>query len=223
MILGSPEQWLDFIDEQLPNLLTLVIDSWEQMRAPAPDAPEEQITMTLCGKMKNHRAARELMFQIHLESVEVDPAEGEDRGRMDIAFYPMRNREDIYFCVEAKRLNVVKDGTVRSYASEYVRLGMMRFITGRYAKLARNGAMVGYVADGRVSHAIANVEQNVRNQHVDLGMDPPGELLASTILLNNARARETRHRRRYNSSPFSIHHLFVTKSPDAADVPSPRG
>ena len=212
MILGSPEQWLDFIDEQLPELLALIIDSWQRMPMPAPDALEDQITMALCRVMKSHRAARELMFQIHLQPVEIEPAEGEDVGRMDIAFYPMRNREDIYFCVEAKRLNVVKNGTVRSYASEYVRLGMMRFVTGRYSRVARNGAMIGYVADGRVSNAIANIAQNVRNQHVDLGMEPPGELLSSTILPDNDHARETRHRRRHDSSPFLIHHLFVSKS-----------
>ena len=159
-----------------------------------------------------NRAARELLFQIHLQSVEIEPAEGQDVGRMDIAFYPLVNREDIYFCLEAKRLNVAKDGVVRPYASEYVRFGMMRFITGQYAKFARTGGMIGYVVDGRVSHAIGNVEQNIRNQHVELGMAPPGELLASTILTGDPRARETHHVRRHDSGPFRIHHLFVTKN-----------
>jgi len=58
-----------------------------------------------------------------VQSTELEPAAGEDVGRMDIAFYAPAYCEDYYFCVEAKRLNVIKDGAVRSYASEYVRFG----------------------------------------------------------------------------------------------------
>lgn len=211
-VIGSPGQWVDFIDSQVPDILAVVIDSWQQMANPAPDALEDHITEALCRVLKSHRAARELLFQIHLQSVEIEPVEGQDVGRMDIAFYPLVNREDIYFCLEAKRLNVPTGGVVRPYASEYVRSGMIRFITGQYAKLARNGGMIGYVVDGRVSHAIGNVEQNIRNRHVELGMTAPGELLASTILTGDPRARETHHIRRHDPAPFRIHHLFMTKN-----------
>lgn len=211
-VIGSPDQWVDFIDSQMPDILALVIDSWQQMATHAPDALEDHITEALYRVVKTHRTTRELLFQIHLQSVEIEPAEGQGVGRMDIAFYPLVDREDIYFCVEAKRLNVVRNGVVRSYASEYVRDGMMRFITGQYGKLARNGGMIGYVVDGRVSHAIAHVERNIRNQHKELGMAPPGELLASTILGNDPPARETHHTRRHDPVPFRIHHLFMTKA-----------
>jgi hypothetical protein len=214
-VIGSPEEWGDFIDSQIPDILALVIDSWTQMASPASDALEDRITEALCRVVKSHRAARELPLQIHLQPVEIEPAEGQEVGRMDIAFYPLVNREDIYFCLEAKRLNVLKDRTVRPNASEYVRFGMMRFITGQYAKLARNGGMIGYVVDGRVPHAIANVAQNIRNRHLDLGMTPPGELLTSTILTGEPRARETHHTRRHDSSSFRIHHLFMTKKVSA--------
>lgn len=211
-VIGSPEHWVDFIESQVPDILSAVTESWEQMAAPAPQASEDQITEALCRVIKRHRTARELPLQVHVQSVELDPVNVHDIGRMDIAFYPPTNREDIYFCLEAKRLNVVKDGIVRTYASEYVRFGMMRFITGQYGKLARSGGMIGYVVDGRVMHAIANVMQNIRNQHVDLGMTPPGELLISTILTADPRARETYHTRQHDPAQFRIHHLFMTKA-----------
>jgi hypothetical protein len=212
MVIGSPEEWGDFIDTQVPDILALVIDSWQQLAAPAPNALEDHITEALCRVLKSHRAARELPLQIHLQPVEIEPAEGQEAGRMDIAFYALVNREDVYFCLEAKRLNVPKDGTVRAYASEYVRFGMMRFITGQYAKLVHTGAMIGYVVDGRIPHAIANVARNIRSQHVALGMTPPGELLPSTIIPGDTRARETHHTRQHDSSLFRIHHLFVSKN-----------
>lgn len=215
MVIGSPDQWVDFIESQVPDILAIVIESWAQMAPPSPDALEDQITEALCRVIKRHRTARELPLQIHLQPVELEPADATDVGRMDIAFYPPTNREDIYFCLEAKRLNVVKAGVARPYASEYVRSGMMRFITGQYAKLARSGAMIGYVFDGRIAHAIANVEQNIRNQHVELGMAPPGELLASSILTGDPRARETHHTRRHDPSPFHLHHLFMAKAVSA--------
>lgn len=210
-IVGSPDSWVDFIDSQVPDILSLVIESWEKMAAPAPDALEDQITLALCRVVKSHRTARDLLLHIQLQPVEIDPAEGQDVGRMDIAFYPLVNREDIYFCLEAKRLNVPTGGAVRPYASEYVRSGMLRFITGQYAKLARNGGMIGYVVDGQISRAIANVEQNIRNHHVQLGMTAPGELLASAILRGDSRARETHHARRHDPARFRLHHLFMTK------------
>jgi hypothetical protein len=89
---------------------------------------------------------------------------------------------------------------------------MMRFITGQYGKRARSGGMIGYVVDGRIAHAIANVMRNIRTQHVALGMTPPGELLLSTILPADPRARETHHTRQHDPAPFRIHHLFTSSS-----------
>jgi hypothetical protein len=210
-VIGSPDQWVDLIDSLVPDILAAVISSWEEMPTPAPSALEDHITIELLRVLRRDRAARDLPLTIHPQPVEIDPAEGQDIGRMDIAFYPLVNREDIYFCLEAKRLNVLKNGQVRPYASEYVRLGMMRFITGQYAKLARNGGMIGYVVDGRVSHAINNVAQNIRTRHVELGMTVPGEFHSSSILAGDQRARETRHARRHDPSLFLVHHLFMTK------------
>ena len=98
------------------------------------------------------------MFQIRTQVVELDPMPGEDLGRMDIVFIPLVPREDIYFCLESKRLNVVKDGETRAYASEYVTFGMLRFVTGQYSKAVRHGGMIAYVLDGNLSRAISNIE-----------------------------------------------------------------
>ncbi len=211
-VIGSADHWVDFIDDHIPDILTAVIESWRQMAQPLPGALEDHITEALARVLRQNRTARGLPFQIHVQSTELEPAAGDDIGRMDIAFYAPAYCEDYYFCVEAKRLNVIKDGAVRSYASEYVRFGMMRFVTGQYAKAVRNGAMIGYVGDGRVAQAIANVERNIRNQHVELGMSPSGEFFQSTIFTDDEHARATQHTRRQGLSPFRIHHLFMTKN-----------
>ena len=75
--------------------------------------------------------------------------------------------------------------------------------------------MIGYVVDGRIARAIRNVARNIRTHHVALGMTPPGEILPSTILPADPRARETNHTRRHDPAPFRIHHLFTTKAVSA--------
>jgi len=102
-VVGAPTDWAGLIDPMVPEILNLVVQSWEEMPAPAPDQREDDITVALCRALKNNRTARNLMFQIDTQVVELDPAPGQDFGRLDISFRPLIPREDIYFCLEAKR------------------------------------------------------------------------------------------------------------------------
>ena len=208
-VVGTPTEWVDLIDPMVPVILNLVIATWEEMAAPVPDETEDNITTALCRALKQNRTARGLMFQIHTQLVELEPMPGEDLGRLDIAFIPLVPREDIYFCLESKRLNVVKDGQPRAYASEYVTSGMLRFVTGQYSKAVRHGGMLAYVLDGDVVRAMSNVEANIRKQHSVLCMAAPGAFLPSMALVADPRARETHHQRVHEASLFRLHHLFM--------------
>lgn len=208
-VVGVPTEWVDLIDPMVPVILNLVISTWDGMPSPTPEQKEDDITVALCRALKQNRTARQLMFQIDTQVVELEPAAGEDVGRLDISFRPLVPREDIYFCLEGKRLNALKNGKARSYASEYVRLGMLRFVTGQYSKAVRHGGMIAYVLDGNVARAMTNVRTNIRKQHIALRMTPPGSLLPSTATNNDARARETCHQRAHESNLFRIHHLFM--------------
>ncbi len=208
-VIGISTEWSDLIDPMVPEILNLVVASWQEMPSPAPDEKEDNITIALCRSMAQNRTARGLMFQIRTQVVELDPMPGEDLGRLDIAFIPLIPREDIYFCLESKRLNVVRKGQQRAYASEYVQFGMLRFVTGQYSKAVRHGGMIGYVLDGDILGAITNVEANIQQRHEALCMAPPGAFLPSTALKGDARARETHHQRAHEKGLFRIHHLFM--------------
>ena len=179
------------------------------MKTPHSDAREDPITEDLCRCLRQNRNSRDLPFQIQIQLVELDPAAGEDQGRMDIVFVPMVNREDIYFCLECKRLNVVKDGKVRPYTSEYLTHGMLRFINGPYAARVSQGGMLGYVLDGNVAEAIRNVDGLMQKRHRELGMNPPGKFASSSILSSDFRVKETMHSRPGNLDNFTIHHVFA--------------
>jgi hypothetical protein len=208
-VIGTSAEWANLIDPMVPEIIKLVIATWEEMSSPPPDEGEDNITVALCRALQQSRTARGLMFQIRTQVVELEPVVGQDLGRMDIVFIPLVPREDIYFCLESKRLNVVKNGETRSYASEYVTFGMMRFVTGQYSKAVRHGGMVAYVLDGNLSRAMTNVEANIQKHHCALRMAAPGSFLPSGVLKDDSRARETHHSRTHEANLFSIHHLFM--------------
>lgn len=208
-VIGTPAEWADLIDPMLPGILDLVKGSWQGMPSPAADDKEDNITIALCRALRQNRTARGLMFQIHTQLVELDPAAGEDLGRLDIVFMPLVAREDIYFCLESKRLNVRKDGKLRTYAAEYVTHGMLRFVTGQYSKAVHHGGMIGYVLDRNVSQALTNVEGNIQTHYAVLCMTAPGAFQSSTILKSDSWARETHHQRANETGIFRIHHLFM--------------
>jgi hypothetical protein len=222
-IIGEPSNWIDLIDSLVPDIIRVVIASWEGMSAPAPDAKEDKISEDLCRTLRQNRDARKLPFRVDYQQVELDPAEGEDLGRLDISFAPASvPREDIYFCLECKRLNVIRGRLVRSYASEYVTHGVARFVSGQYASQVRHGGMLAYVLDGNTTQAIRNVESNLAARHDALGMEPPGIFVASTVLACDHRVKETRHRRNHEAGSFCLHHMFMARKNEPQDTISAR-
>lgn len=168
--------------------------------------------IALCRVLMQNRTARGLMFQIRTQVEELDPMPGENLGRLDIAFIPLVPREDIYFCLENKRLNILKNRKLRTNASEYVRLGMLRFVTGQYSRMVRHGGMLGYVLDGNISGAMTNVEANISRRHEELRMISHSALFQqSSVLIGDSRIRETHHQRAHETFIFRIHHMFVSK------------
>lgn len=207
-IVGTPTDWADLIDPMVPQILSLVIEAWEGMPRAAHDQGEDDITIALCQTLQRSRTARGLMFQIRTQLVELDPASPTTLGRMDIVFIPLIPREDIYFCLESKRLNVVKNGKIRAYAAEYVKFGIFRYVTGQYSRVVRHGGMIAYVLDGNITRAMINIKKNLQRHHSALGMTTPA-FFPSCSLKGDARARETHHRRDHDPKVFRIHHLFM--------------
>ena len=216
-IIGAPKDWQGVIDSKVPDIIKLVVAVWKRVSPGAADEREDDITARLCIALQRSRTARKMMFYIHFQQVELDPSTGDEFGRMDIAFYPSGEkwvpREDIYFCLECKRLNVIKGGKPRAYATEYVTMGMNRFVTGQYSRAVLHAGMIGYVRDGDVPRAMSDVEAGIVARHSELAMKPPGQFMPSAVLPRFRHARETHHERRRGEPAFRIHHLFMAGNP----------
>ena len=213
MIAGDPTAWDDFFLQSLiPAILSLVMNTWERMEKPGQTDHENDISRKLYAALKNGKDRNRYPFLIRYEDVEIDTDLAIETGRKDIVFFPPANDEDIYFCLEAKRLNALISGVRRSLADEYVKEGMQRFIDGKYSRFVRHGGMLGYVLNGQVARAMRNVEANIQVRARELGMAVPGGFLPSRILLDDPSVKETHHRRGHETTLFCIHHLFMKGS-----------
>jgi len=206
--IGVPTEWVGLIDTMVPDILDLVVASWSLMPAVDSASHEDPITEELCRLLRANRSSDALPFRIDVQMVELDPGPGEIQGRLDIVFSPMVPREDIYFCLECKRLNVPNSSGIRSFASEYVSRGMMRFVRGQYSMRVKHGGMLGYVFDGDMASALAAIGGVIKANCKELGMVPPGEMTPSTVRPYDTNCRETLHTRN-DMGKFLIHHQLV--------------
>ncbi|MET3726052.1 hypothetical protein [Sphingomonas trueperi] len=206
---GDPTAWLDLIDSQVPDILRLILSAWDEMPPLSPDALEDPTTEALCRALRKNRTSASLPFRIDIQMVELDPAVGQDQGRMDIAFSPMVPHEAFYFCLECKRLNVTLMGRRRTLGTEYVTQGMSRFVNRQYGDQVRHGGMLGYVLDSRVDLAITSVQTAIRGRRQDLKIAEEGGLRQSSVLPEAENVFETAHVRDEAVPHFLLQHIFA--------------
>lgn len=209
---GDSSQWDDLFEKELiPTILALVLTAWDQLPTFAEDEREDNVTNKLYAAMLKSKHRQSHPFLIRPQDSEFNSGAETIIGWKDIVFYPSHD-EDIYFCLEAKRLNAVVSGESVSLASKYVSAGMQRFIDCKYSPQVRHGGMLGYVLDGDIARAIKNVANCIRLREAELRMDTPGKLMPSKICPQDDHAKETHHRRDHESEVFRLHHLFVTRT-----------
>jgi hypothetical protein len=144
-------------------------------------------------------------------------------GRLDIRFIYSTgiNHPWPEFAIEAKRLHVEFPSGWKSLVSEYVtsdtakpveeEQGMMCFVSGRYSKGLRAGAMLGYVFDGNINGARESIADAIKCHARKLCLKQGTGFQFSAILPNGSGISETLHEsnlpRQDNIS--TIYHLLV--------------
>jgi hypothetical protein len=210
MTVGDPSQWDNFFQQNLiPAVFAHVITTWEQMPKPGPSDLEDAVSDKLFSALVKAKRRSDFPFLIRHEDLEFDLDLATTTGRKDIVFFPSLQQEEVYLCLEAKRLNAIISGRRESLADKYVTERMQRFVNAKYARCVRHGALLAYVLDGKIDRAMKNVENNIRSRLTVLCMDENGGFVASTIRPEDAFARETHHRRAHETNVFRLHHLFV--------------
>ena len=73
MHIGSPEQWVNLIETQVPDILALVIETWDGMTPPAGNELEDPVSEMLCRSLRQSRNRCDLPFRIDTQLVELRP------------------------------------------------------------------------------------------------------------------------------------------------------
>ncbi|MBE9224774.1 hypothetical protein IQ264_04740 [Phormidium sp. LEGE 05292] len=119
-------------------------------------------------------------------------------------FYGWGTQED-YFGIECKRIS--STGTDRYLATEYIKNGIMRFITGIYSPGHDFAAMVGFVIDGKMMNCVDLVRERLSKYSNETCMEQDWAIEHDFGLQNDL--YRTFHRQHGQSFLFRLLHLFL--------------
>lgn len=220
---SSSQSWLrDF----LPGLFALILSSAEELEVPCGTL-ENEITLKLAARIQANLASSEepFPFQVKCNVRDVTP-DGGIAGDHDLEFVPVRIPHHIsdithlYLVVECKRLRFPSKSGPRAGASLYVKEGLIRFCCGQYARAVFDGALLGYVMDGKITEAISAVRRAVDREKASVNAVGNPILRKSPWAETLPNALESKHLRTSTGacSPICIHHLFASMKSASSPV-----
>ena len=173
MVVGDPGAWTARFRTLDVRFLERVIALWPKCLKVLPENPyEDLITENLVAVLARDAQARRLFHYVEYHFKPFGyTAEGlaYSKGEIDMAVLLDQER-DRYLAYECKRLNVARNGGKRSLATEYVKEGLLRFVTEKYAADLPVGCMLGYVLDGNAAAAQAKVVAAIAAQQSVIGL-----------------------------------------------------
>jgi len=196
-----------FPGELISSILLSIVQEGSAVRKRTDQEREDSITIRLHKRLIRIPVFRDGPLDIVLQSAipSLDPETDTIAGVIDLRVLCGKGHE-VYFAIEAKRLRFRSpNGRTILGSPEYVKDGMMRFVTGQYAPHMRAGAMLGYVFDGNVECARSNIDKSIRKKATQLKLADPKCLVPSSIL-SKTPIDETRHD--LPRRPFTIYLKF---------------
>ena len=172
MLIGNPTSWVRKFRALDVRFLKYVANIWPKCLDFMPSQPDENfITINLVNCLsKDPQVRRRFYVEYQYEPFGSMP-EGAaySKGKIDMAVRWNNDREK-YLAYECKRLNVVRNCIRDPQSTQYVMNGLLRFITGQYAKNLPVGCMLGYVLDGDVEFADSRVREAITAKKDKIGL-----------------------------------------------------
>lgn len=192
-----PEAWRQaFPEEEIPFILAALVRCMAGISKLDPCELENRITTRLWKKLRRDGELNMRPTHLDPEVWELNEEEEEGKiGRLDLRFLFSTATVKPWpcFAIEAKRLHVTfPTGGWKSLVSEYVtsdtakavenEQGMMCFVSGRYSRGLRAGAMLGYVFDGNIKSARDSIGAAIQMHAKKLRLASPGWVRESVVL-----------------------------------------
>ena len=196
-----------FPQGHIPVVLSSILQAGGTLRKKSDTEFEDRITIRLCKELVRIPVFRDGPLDIRPQTgiLSLNPDADKLGGSTDFLVSCGRGHE-VYFALEAKRLRVrSSSGRLVSGNDEYVKNGIMRFVTGQYAPFMEASAMLGYVYDGETDKARSGIDRYIKSKATELKLKSPKRLMRSSILPDML-VDETRHDLKKRS--FTIYHIF---------------
>ncbi len=189
-------------------VLDVVIASWANLKAAAEvnqESTEPYIAGCLGRAMKLEKDRRGLKFFRVEEEVGTRSFFNFPKpdGRIDIKIiYSFDEGE--YFGIECKRVS----GKNSKLARDYVKEGVLRFVSEKYSPGHDWAAMLGFVIDGDSAKAIKRIQAQLQKMRQDVNLSGEWTLDKEFTLKRNL--YRTGHEQRHSRFQLTILHLFLS-------------
>ncbi len=195
-----PKVWRQpFPEDEIPFILAAVLRCMTMVKKETECERENPITIRLWKKLRLDAELNKRPTHLDPEAWELDEEDADGKiGRLDLRFLFSTGSLKPWpcFAIEAKRLHVTfPSAGWTSLVSEYVtsdtrkpvkdEQGMMCFISGRYSRGLRAGAMLGYVLDGNVNAARTSIATTIQQHAKKLKLSSPGWVADSSVMPNS--------------------------------------
>ena len=203
-----------FPEDEVPFILESVLRCSAILRKKHDTEREDQLSNRLRWLIRRDVVFRQSGMIVDREAPVFDDSSVSENpiGRIDFRFLSALRQTDAdwHFVVEAKRLHVTfKKARWKSLVSEYTTgpQGMMCFIDRRYARELTEGAMLGYVFDGKTTKARDSVSASIAANPVKLKCVTASRVVPSKLSLAHPDISATIHNLPHGL--FTVYHLFV--------------
>lgn len=197
-----------FVADFVPELLELVLTTWENFARDRSLRLEQRITNSFSHALVRAYEDQGKRWYVFPEMQRTDPKTGKEIARHDIRFFHRDvSGQSLYFIFECKRLNILnKRGAVVPNSAGY-KAGIVKFMSGMYGAGHPCGGMIGYVMDGKVLSAAEAVKKLIQRHRGSLLLIAGGEYRPSVLMPRHSSNGETRHER--NGGQFVLYHLLL--------------
>ena len=188
------------------ELLAAGAKELQSKRTVMPRMREDNISQRLNEEMDLlHRGSESDIVNWGMRTARTVSGRPTDVFEVDFSFHanilPRDQRR--YLAVEAKKLR----GTGRSLAGDYVKQGVMRFVTGHYARGHNYAVILGYVVAAPIGTAVARVKSAMdrrageTNQQVSFSPD--------NTICSHPYTYSSVHLRTTDTTTFTLVHLLT--------------
>lgn len=125
------------------------------------------------------------------------------RGRPPTIDFVFRRgyQESSYLAFECKIVDDEKDRSIQ----EYIDQGLMRFLSGKYARNETVGGMIAYLINSEITSCVLKI-----NEQIKQNMDDSNCLVKSSVAPGFDGIYQSNHKKPPLSVLFLIYHVFMT-------------